>query len=481
METIFLIQAPFFNDYGPMKKAAGTYFPLGIGYISAYVKSRGFEVIFFDPNVQEITPEDIAKQALKKNPILIGISFMTPQFIIVSQMCTVLKKLCPNIPIALGGAHPSVMPKQTLEEIPEADFIVIMEGEETTLELLEALKAGKDYKRIKGIAFRENNIVFETEPRKPIENLNSLPFPNRALIDQSLYRAQSFLSYSSKAAAIHTSRGCPGRCTFCCSGHRLRVRVRERSIENVTKEIDELINNYGIDYLLIKDDTFTLRRGRVQEFCEVIGNRYPKLKWHCMGRINTVDYDLLSKMKKAGLHDIFFGIESGNEEILRKAKKDISINRVREVVKACADLGIRTYGAFILGLPGETMQTINQTIDFACSLPLTIAGFSILIPYPGTQVFEDFYKVNGNEKMDYSNFIASTGIHYVSNYTGLDDLDPSDLPAMISKAQRSFYLRPIQILRLLKNSNPSMIFGYLRGFSALIKKELYLRITKKNR
>lgn len=200
-----------------------------------------------------------------------------------------------------------------------------------------------------------------------------------------------------------------------------------------------------------------------------------------MGRVNTVDYNLLSKMKRAGLHDIFFGIESGNDDILKKAKKGITTKAVRSAVSACKDLNIRTYGAFILGLPGDTVETINQTIDFACSLPLTLAGFSILIPYPGTQVFEDYYEIGKNEKIDYSSFIASTGIHYTPNYTGLIGLKPSDLPELVSNAQKRFYLRPIQIFRILRNSNPLMIAGYIRGFTALLKKELYLNKRGKNR
>lgn len=481
MASIFLIQAPFFKDYGPMKKAAGTYFPHGTGYISACAKEKGYNVRFFDPNVQDITPEHIANAALREKPLLIGISFMTPQFVITSEMCSRIKRICPHIPIVLGGTHPSVMPEKTLYEIPDADFVIINEGEESVIELLFSLEHSKDFSKIKGLVFRENGNIVMTKPREPIYDLDALPLPDRSLIDQSLYRAQSFLSYSSKTVSIYTSRGCPGRCVFCCSGHRLRTRVRERSINSIMKEIDCLVNKYGINYLLIKDDTFTLRKSRIEEFCNAINKRHPKLKWHCMGRVNTVDYNLLSKMKQAGLHDIFFGIESGNDEILKKAKKGITTKLVRRAVLACNDLNIRTYGAFILGLPGDTRETIKQTIDFACSLPLTLAGFSILIPYPGTQVFEDYYNIKENEKIDYNSFIASTGIHYTSNYTGLVGLKPADLPEMISKAQRRFYLRPVQILRLLKNSNPSMISGYIRGFIALIKKELYLRKKRMHR
>jgi anaerobic magnesium-protoporphyrin IX monomethyl ester cyclase len=464
-----------------MKKAAGHYFPLGLGYISACVKQKGYDVKFFDPNVQNIKPEQIAEAALHEKPVFIGISFMTPQFAITSEMCSIIKRICPEIPIVLGGAHPSVMPEKTLQEIPDADFVIVNEGEETVVTLLSALQSSKSFDNIKGLVFRKNSEIIMSSPPEPIEDIDSLPMPDRTLIDQSFYRAQSFLSFSSNTASIYTSRGCPGRCVFCCSGHRLRTRIRERSVKSIMKEINYLVETFGIDYLLIKDDTFTLRKSRVEDFCDAIKKEHPKIKWHCMGRVNTVDYNLLSKMKRAGLHDIFFGIESGNDDILKKAKKGITTKAVRSAVSACKDLNIRTYGAFILGLPGDTVETINQTIDFACSLPLTLAGFSILIPYPGTQVFEDYYEIGKNEKIDYSSFIASTGIHYTPNYTGLIGLKPSDLPELVSNAQKRFYLRPIQIFRILRNSNPLMIAGYIRGFTALLKKELYLNKRGKNR
>ena len=242
MASIFLIQAPFFEDYGPMKKAAGNYFPHGIGYISARAKEEGYNVKFFDPNVQDITPEDIAQAALREKPLLIGISFMTPQFVITSEMCRRIKRICPNIPIVLGGTHPSVMPEKTLHEIPDADFVIMNEGEESTIELLSSLENSRDFHKIKGIVFRQDGNIVMTGPREPIHDLDALPLPDRSLIDQSLYRAQSFLSYSSRTASIYTSRGCPGRCVFCCSGHRLRTHVRERSINSIMKEIDCLVN-----------------------------------------------------------------------------------------------------------------------------------------------------------------------------------------------------------------------------------------------
>ncbi len=473
-------QTPYSADYGPMKKASGTYFPIGIGYLASFIKRHGFSAALLDPNVQDLPIARAVERARELKPSCVGISFMTPQFYWARDLAAALKTALPDTPIVMGGAHPSVLPERTLEEVPQADFVVYGEGELTNLELMEHLTEGKrEAAEIDGLAWRDDGVIRLNPPRAPIEDLDSLPDPDRDLIDQSLYHVQSFLSHSSKALSIYTSRGCPGRCVFCASGHKLRSRVRDRSIPSVMAEIDTLRERFKIDYLLIKDDTFTMRKQRVEEFCDAISTRHSGLKWHCMLRVNSVTESLLKRMKEAGLNDVFFGIESGNDEILKKARKGITTERARKAVDICARLGVRSYGAFILGLPGDTHETIEQTIRFACSLPLTLAGFSILTPYPGTQCFEEYYTHDENEPIDYHQFVASSGIQYVEGYTGPVGVELSELPTLISRAQKRFYLRPSQTWRILRSSSPSMLLGCVKGATALVGKELYLR--KRNR
>lgn len=475
---LLLIQAPYLDDYGPMRKAAGTYFPLGLGYIAAMVEQDGHQVDLLDPNVQEVPIAEIAARVAASPPLLVGISFMTPQFFRVKEICQRIKEAALQVPIILGGAHPSVMPEETLLGIPEADYAVAGEGEEIMRRIMRALVNGHPIPEdIDGLARRRDGEVVFHGPRQSIANLDTLPFPDRSLIDQSLYNPQSFLSHFSRLGTIYTSRGCPGRCVFCASGYGIRSVVRERSMDNIIAEIDMLRANYNIEYLIIKDDTFTMRRKRVQEFCAALSKRHPGLKWHCMGRVNTVDYDLLVTMKKAGLNDIFFGIESGNDQILKKAQKGITTARARQAVEDCARAGVKTYGAFILGLPGDNPETIEQTICFACSLPLTMAGFSILIPYPGTKVYADYYRSDSDDTDKFNDFIASTGVHFVSAYSGLEGMEVKDLPQWVSQAQRRFYLRPAQIFRMLRNAGPAMLAGYAKGFGALLTKSRYLKRT----
>jgi len=463
------------EDYGPMKKAAGTYFPLGLGYISTYVKQYGYDVHMFDPNVQDISLNDMIECVNREKPLLVGISFMTPQFYAAKNIVDAIKRSCPSVKILLGGAHPSVMPKETMNEIENADFLSIGEGERTTVELLDYLSENKGgLSEIRGLAWRDNKGCVVNTQREPIEDLDGLGFPDRGLIDQSLYRQQSFLSYSKNAKTIYTSRGCPGRCVFCASGFKLKRKVRMRSIKNIFDEIDMLVKDYKMDYLLIKDDTFTLSRSRIRMFCEELIKRKYNIKWHCMCRVDTLDEETLSLMKKAGLNDVLLGIESGNNEILKNIKKNISVEDVKKTVCVCDRLGIKTYGSFILGLPGDGYGTIEDTIRFACALPLTIAAFFILTPYPGTEVFVYHCRYEKGKTLDYRKFISSTGLHFVKEYDGMAGVRPEELPAMVSGALRRFYLRPGQMIRIIKALTPSMAMGICRAFFALIKRELYI-------
>lgn len=473
---LILIQTPYIEDYGPMRKAAGTYFPLGLGYIAASVRAAGFKASLLDPNVQELPPEAIAETVRRRSPLLVGVSFMTPQFDRAHAICRAIAERSPDTPIILGGAHPSVLPEQTLRHIPEASYLAVGEAEGLVVELLKVLAAGQRNVRLPGLARSEGGNVIYDGTVSTIQDLDALPYPDRSLVNQSLYRPQSFLSHYQRVGTIYTSRGCPGRCVFCASGHRLRAPIRERSLDSVMDEIAQIRQDHGIEYLLIKDDTFTMRRSRVEEFCRRIGREQPGLKWHCMGRVNTIDESLLRMMKQAGLHDIFLGIESGDDSILRRARKGITTTAAQKAVEACCRAGVRSYGAFIIGLPGETPETAEATIRFACSLPLTMAGFSVLIPYPGTQVYEEHYAEGPNGQAEFSEFIASTGTHYAKGYSGLGEgLDVCELPALVAEGQKRFYMRPRQVLRMLHHAGPSMVRGYWRGFRALVEKSRYLR------
>ena len=478
-KTLFLIQTPYFEGYGSTRSAAGTQFPIGLGYIAAYVKAHGYTVRFFDPNVQPITTEDIARLVEEELPFLVGISFMTPWFFAAKELCRLIKNFSPRTPIVVGGIHPSVMPRQTIQDIPSVDFLIMGEGEETILELMNALSAReKNWRKIKGLVWRNNDEIIFNDLRKPIHDIDILPFPDFTIIDQSLYRLPSFFNHFERYAMIHTSRGCPGRCIFCCSGHRLRTPVRKRSISNVMREIDFLRKHYDIEYLLIRDDTFTLKESRTRAFCDALAYRHPNLKWNCMGRVNSVNYELLAYMKEAGLHDIYYGIESGNDDILHHSRKGITTGQSRRAVEDAARLGIAVVGAFIIGLPNETPKTVEETIRFACSLPLTMALFALLMPYPGTKIFEDYCEFDPDIPIDFSKFIHTTGISVIDEYKGLNGLPIDRLPDLVAEAQRRFYIRPGQVLRMLRHLNLSMLRGYGRGFIGFLSKEFTRRATR---
>ena len=186
-------------------------------------------------------------------------------------------------------------------------------------------------------------------------------------------------------------------------------------------------------------------------------------------------------MKDAGLNDIFFGIESGNKDILKRCQKGITLEQAQQAVKACDKLKISTYGGFIIGLPGDTRETMEQTIQFAKSLPLTMAGFSVMIPYPGTKSYEDYFDEEQSAEVDYRKFITGTGLEFVEGYTGLEGVEVSELPGIVADAHKRFYLRPIQIIRMIRVAPFSELAGYIRGAFALLWKEFNLRFLPDKR
>ena len=181
-------------------------------------------------------------------------------------------------------------------------------------------------------------------------------------------------------------------------------------------------------------------------------------------------------MRDAGLNDVFLGIESGNNDILKKAQKGITIEQSKKTAEACAKLKIFSYGGFIIGLPGDTRETMEQTIQFAKSLPITMAGFSVMTPYPGTKAYEDYFNIERNASVDYRMFMLGTGVDFVEGYTGLEGIAVSELPGIVSNAYKRFYLRPIQIIRMIRVASLSEILGYIVGAFALLRKELHLKL-----
>ncbi len=364
--------------------AGGNQVPLGVYYLAGYLREHGHQASVIDGEARNSTAEEIAAQAESLRPGLVGISSTTVAFHRALEVAAEIRRHRPDLPIVLGGPHVSSNVRHAMS-FPVFDFAVLGEGEATLEELACAIETGGDPARVEGLAFRRGGELIVNPPRPPLQDLDSLPCPAYDLIPDLAVYAPPPCNYKKRPVAnVITSRGCPNACTF-CDRSVFGQCLRQRSAANIAAEIEDLHRTYGVREIAFVDDTFTIRPARIRELFQLLDAKKLSFPWTCMSRINTVDRDVLQFMRDRGCWHISFGIESGNEEILRRIRKHISLEQVRRVVAWCRELGIRTKGFFIIGHPGETPETIEQSIQFGLDLPLDDVVVTINTPIPGSQ------------------------------------------------------------------------------------------------
>jgi anaerobic magnesium-protoporphyrin IX monomethyl ester cyclase len=355
--------------------------PLGLGYIAAYLKQQGISVEIVDCTFLN------QKQALKKivdsKPKIIGIQAMYSMRKKSLELARLLKDHCKLL--VAGGALPTTQPEVFLSDF---DVAVLGEGEQTMLELVNQFENDGDFSEIKGIAYKDKDTgqVIRTSPRGLVVELDMLPPPSRSLFENYSYKKYYSGRFGYKTTAIMTSRGCPFTCDF-CSKPVFGNELRSRSASKVVDEIQEAIF-LGYNRIWFADDCFTLNRERLVGICDEILKRELKIEWECLSRVDTLDSETAYKMKQAGCIRMFFGIESGNDSILKIMKKQITTKQAYDATQICKKIGIKAGAFFILGYPGENEKTIMNTVNFASSLPLDYLSFTLPYPIPGTPLFE---------------------------------------------------------------------------------------------
>lgn len=371
---VALIAPPYPLDEAPSP-------PLGLCYAAAACEAAGARVVILDYIVSQYTPEKLAAELDAFQPDVIGTNAVTMNFRQAIRIIRDAKRHCPGAVTMMGGPHVSFDAENTLDHHPELDLIVVGEGEQTLLELIPTVQSRDHWPAIKGIAFRDRAGVTLTPARPLIEDLDSLPLPARHLLPMNRYLALGF------PVSIITSRGCPNRCIFCLGRRMVGHKARFRSPALVVDEIEQLID-YGHALINIADDLFTANKRRVMALCDEINRRGVAFIWSAFARVNTVDPEVLKAMKSAGCHSISFGIESGNADMLKRVKKGISLDQARQAVAWSKAAGLRTHASFMVGLPGETAETLAETRRFGESLGIE-HGYHFLSPFPGTTLLED--------------------------------------------------------------------------------------------
>lgn len=348
--------------------------PLGLLYIASVLERHGHDVRVFD---LQMNPKlDIIKEIGNYIPDLIGITSMTANFYKAKKTANYIRQKF-SIFTVLGGVH-ATFTSNELAQHPEFDAYVQGEGESTMLELINTLKEGDNLSNVDGLVYKANGMPVYNKPRPLIDNLDTIPYPARHLIDMN-----SYISHKGSAALI-TTRGCPYSCIYCSTSKMHGNRYRTRGIENVIKEIEIVLDAYAPPRLSFVDDNFTFNRQRVRMLCKAIEERKFEIPWSCNARVDNIDEDLLKLMKESGCEEILFGIESGSQDILNKIKKGFTRKHVERAMKLAKEIGIKTAISLVLGLPGENRNTIKETIQFIKSINPDSCTFFFATPFPGT-------------------------------------------------------------------------------------------------
>ena len=350
--------------------------PMGLAYIAAVLERDGNDVQILDLLVSQHTEEKIRNKIEEYQPDIIGITCVTMNYPIASDILRTCKNINKDVTTIIGGPHVTFCPEQTLNEAPWIDIVVRGEGERTIIDIVN----GKSLDFVDGIAFRSNGIRITAE-RELIENLDDLPFPARHLFPLSKYLALDC------HCSLVTGRGCPFNCIFCVGSKMGGRRVRFRNIKLIVDEI-ELALSYGFKNMNMEDDLLTLNHRHVFTFCDEIMARGLQFNWSIFSRADTVNAELLHRMRQAGCNWMLYGVESGSQKILDTVKKKITLDKIREGVQLAKEADIKVMASFIIGLPGETRETLRESIQFAVELNTTW-GFNVLSPFPGTEVREN--------------------------------------------------------------------------------------------
>ena len=411
--------------------------PLGIGYIAGYLRAVGIDCALIDGLNRGLGTQALANAC--EDADLVGISCLSDFLTETVELTEALKARGKRV--VIGGPHASALPRETLAETG-ADLVIVGEGERTTAELAAYLEAGERGPLPEGVCAGN---AAELRPRELIAELDSLPFPDWGQMDPRSYKhaPHGGLIKSFPVAPITTTRGCPFDCSFCASPMLWGRRIRFRSPGNVVDEIEYLVNDFGVREVHFEDDNFTLRAEHAEGVCRGILDRGIRISWALPNgiRVDAVTPKLLKLMRESGCYYTAFGVESGSPEILKNVNKRTDLDKTEQAVHWAHDAGIMTQGFFIFGLPGETADTIEETIEFAKRIPLDRGQFLLLDVLPGSRLWDELRdEVRADSRVrsyQEAKWIPPT-------------VDEETLRSAPARAFRRFFFRPKQMLKLLR-------------------------------
>jgi anaerobic magnesium-protoporphyrin IX monomethyl ester cyclase len=406
--------------------------PLGLGYLAAALKKHGFAVELVDGTF--LSKEKAVEQVKRSKTQIIGIYSMFSMKKDSLKLALLFKGHCDLL--VTGGPLPTLDPSDFLDVF---DVAVIGEGEDTIVELAECLEKGSPISSVNGIAYKDAGMVKFTPSRDFVRDLDTLPFPARELFDNNEYKGYYFKRYGYTTTPLISSRGCPFSCDF-CSRPVFGTSFRSRSPKNIVNEVEE-IASLGYERVWFADDCFTLDSEHLKRVCDLLIQRGVDIGWECLSRVDTLDSEVARSMKRGGCIRVFFGIESGNDSVLSIMNKRISTAQAQKAVHVAKETGLQVGAFFIVGYPGESDETVLDTVRFASGLPLDYLSFTLPYPIPGTALYERVKDNGGNIIHDWEEPMNRALIRHKLLYGS--SFSETKLKFAIGKAQLQFRTRKL--------------------------------------
>ncbi len=464
---VLLLHSNMFS-FGQLPKAMegqrGLNPPISLAYIASTTRQHGHDVRILDIDAEKISGPKLEKYIKNYKPDIVGFSVIINNLIETLYYAKMVKQIDPNITVVFGGVLMDLFPEDTMR-YKYVDAGIIGEGEYSFPELLERLEKNRSPEDIAGVIFKKDGRLVKTQPRKPIEDLDSLPFPARDLLKNEKY--VSLIAKRTPVTLFFTSRGCQFRCTY-CSKPSFWYRWRFASPKYVVDEIEECLG-LGINDIMIYDDTFTSNRKRAIEICREIKQRRLDLAWNIRTRVDLVDKPLLDILYKSGCYRISYGVESGDREMLKRYNRGISIEKMKRGFDLTHDAGIETLAYYMVGGPGETFQSIRNTFSLMHHLDADYVHITHVVPYPKTVIFDMALERKVADPDIWSHLST---LHYNTFPMFTDgELSREEIFKQVQAGYRGYYFRPKYIWkRFLKiNSLPALWRHALAALSLILK------------
>jgi len=438
------------SSRSPAVTKGGTiYYPYFLAYATGALEKAGFDVKLVDTIANEWSPKETIKFVKEFSPDLVVVDTSTPSIYNDVKVAAEIKKAVPNAHVSLVGTHPTRATNETFKLSKHFDSICRGEYDYTVVDLARALEKSKSLKRVKGLSFREKRKIIHNKDRPLIKNLDELPFVSEVYkrhFGIEGIKKYFYASVKHPQVTILTTRGCPHNCSFC--NIPFKGSYRTRSPKNVVKEFEFISSELPeVKEVMLEDDTFPIIKKRTLKICDMLIKRKMKLAWSCNVRVNT-DFETLKKMKQAGCRLLCVGFESAAQKVLNNVHKGTTKDRQIQFMKDTKKIDLLVNGCVVLGLPGDTEETIRETVEFTKELNPDTMQFYPPFAYPGVELWNWAKKEGYLVSEDYSKLLTKSGLHMTN--ISMPGLSSKKLFTLCDQALQEYYLRPRYISMKLK-------------------------------